>query len=124
MNNKHIWSIKGVTFGPWKIGDRISGDDVYAMTQRIHRNDSDFDEGDIGERIEQFNSYVLQYVNLSNIDVDEWDCNDDRVAQFAKMTPQKQPPIVLDGSTIIDGTHRCHAALVRGENAILAFVGS
>jgi hypothetical protein len=109
----------------FSIGQRVSSDLVYSVVQRIHRNDDDFVDGDIGERLEKFDEYEVKMLKISTIDLDEWDVQPDLVEEFANLSKETAFPIVYDivDKSIIDGIHRANAAHMRGETEIVALVG-
>ena len=41
------------------VGDVFSESDVYPYIQKLHRNEDDFYDGDIGERILLLNQYMI-----------------------------------------------------------------
>ena len=56
-----------------KIGDILSDDVIYQYVKSLHRNEEDFYDGDLEERIYQFSKYKLMEVNISKINIDEYD---------------------------------------------------
>ncbi len=107
----------------------VSADEVYDWVFRNHRDGKlgyhdDFEEGDIGDRIHRFKSYVLKELPLSTFNKDEFNWSEGDVEDFANLnTPF--PPVIYDPieKSIIDGTHRINAALLRGNKTIRAYVG-
>ena len=102
---------------------------IYALAKQIHRNYDDFGEGDLSDRIFWFDQYKLTNLPLSKIDLDEWDVDEDLVADHvAEIMKSKDtmPPIVFDPieNSIIDGTHRANAYAQLGYDTIPAYVGS
>jgi hypothetical protein len=102
------------------LGQKVSASDVCNYIFELH---DDEEETNIPERVYMYDvlGFVLKEVNLSDIDA-EWNRSEDRINEYAKMTTS-MPPVVLDDNlTVIDGTHRVHAAIQRGEKTIRAFV--
>lgn len=125
-----------------KIGDVLSESDIYNYVQELHRNEEDFYDGDLGERIGQFDKYVLTEVKIESIDIEEFELDEDYMNDYIDMykSSNNYPPIVLDGDlgvssgrwrngkyvnlyTIIDGNHRANALSKIGIKNIKAWVG-
>lgn len=110
-----------------KIGETVSEDVVYQYIQQIHRNYDDFIEGDISNRIENYSSYTLKNIPISNIDIDEFEVQDDLVNDYINhyIDTKKMIPIVVGSDfEIIDGIHRANAAYKLNLKNIDAFVGN
>jgi len=117
----------------WKgvnIGKVENEDIIYQYVQQLHRDNNDFIDGDLGERIEKYRRYQLREVNLSEVDLDEWDVDMDIVDDYIEMfqIDQDYPPIVLDNGypldySIIDGIHRANALSKMGIKKIKAWIG-
>lgn len=120
-----------------KIGDVLPEDIVYQYVQELHQDD-DFIDGDLGDRIERFSKYRLQKIELSYIDLDEFNLSEEIADEFAERYKETgyYPPIVLEYTCrckiacdceylyrIIDGNHRANGLKHIGETYILAFVG-
>jgi len=109
-----------------KIGQIFKESQIYTYIQKLHRNQDDFIDGDIGERIERYKQYKVQAVNIEDIDIKEFDLIDEYVEDYVKEFEKKKtyPPIVLANDyQIIDGTHRANALEELGHKKIVAFVG-
>lgn len=114
-----------------KIGDILDESDIYSYVERIHRNDDDFIDGDIGDRIEKFKKYQVALIPIDKIQTDEYELDDDNVENYIKKYKQlgTYPPIVLGyyesqfGYNIIDGNHRANALKNAGVKEIICFVG-
>jgi hypothetical protein len=114
-----------------KIGDVYSESDVYPYIQKLHRNEDDFYDGDIGERIERFPQYQVAEIFVDKINMDEYELDDDYFNDYVEKYKQigTYPPIVLGyydnrwGYDIIDGTHRANALKNAGLKSIVCFVG-
>lgn len=113
------------------IGTILSSDDVYSYCQKLHRNEEDFWDGDIGERIEKFSKYQVVEIPLDKIVTDEYDLDDDKVQEYVDKFKESSnyPPIVLGyydnrwGYDIIDGNHRANALKELGIVNVKCFVG-
>lgn len=102
---------------------------IQNLVKGIHRRLHDFEEGDLVDRIYWFSQYKLVELPISNIDLDEWDLDDDLVTDHvAEIMRSKHtmPPIVFDpiSKSIIDGTHRANAYHKLGMKTIPAYVGT
>ena len=117
-----------------KIGDILSDDIICQYVKSLHRNDEDFYEGDLEQRIYQFSKYKLMEVKISKINIDEYDLDKDYMRDYMieYKNTQDYPPIVLDGDTqwswgnnytIIDGTHRVNDLHRLKIDTIKAWVG-
>jgi hypothetical protein len=108
-----------------------SADAIARLVQDVHYAPEDLDDGDLGERIARFHTYVLQALPVSSIASGEWSPNgdawDDAVEAFAERLKagETPPPIIYDAvdRSIIDGTHRVAAAKLAGTKTIMAYVG-
>lgn len=106
-----------------KIGDILPESEIYSYIQKLHRNEEDFWEGNIGDRIESYTSYKAMEVSLDIISTDEYYLDDDSVEEYIEKYKKigTYPPIVLGhfdtnwGYNIIDGTHRANALKQLGE---------
>lgn len=113
------------------IDEVYSESDVYTYIQKLHRNEEDFYDGDIVERIEKFPKYIVADIPINKINMDEYQLDDDYVNDYVEMYKQMgtYPPIVLGyydnswGYDIIDGTHRANALRKLGIKSIISFVG-
>ena len=117
-----------------KVGQVLSESDIHNYIEQLHRNEEDFYDGNLGERISQFSKYKLMEINIDKINIDEWDLDIDYMKDYKKMFIETNdyPPIVLDGDTkysygnkftIIDGTHRVNALDRLKIKTVKAWVG-
>lgn len=114
-----------------EIGDIYSENDVYSYAQRIHRNEEDFYDGDLGERIESFPRYQVAEISIDKISIDEYELDDDYVDDYIEKYKEMDtyPPIILGyydnkwGYNIIDGNHRVNALHKMGIKSVICFVG-
>lgn len=116
------------------IGDVVPQDYIYNYVEYLHRNEEDFIDGDIGDRIGEFSKYKLMEISIDRINIDEYELDIDDMKEYKKIFKETNdyPPIILDGNTewsfrnnytIIDGNHRVNALHRLGEKTIKAWVG-
>jgi hypothetical protein len=109
-----------------KIGDKISEEYIYNYVQYLHDDyEGAFIDGDLGDRIEEFEIYKLTELSISQIDLDEFDINEDSVQEYKSIIKETgdYPPIVVDEDyRIIDGAHRA-VAVSELQDKIKAWVG-
>lgn len=106
--------------------NKISANDIYDLVHNIHHRLGDFDDGDISDRIYKYPYYVLKDVSLNNIELDEFDINDDMVEKYKLKIKngEKMPfPVLNSDYSIIDGTHRLNALNELGVTHQLCYVG-
>ena len=101
--------------------------EIEELVSSLHSRPEDLEDGDLLERINSCSSFSLELVSLSALDPEEWSFDFDLASEYSKQEGDF-PPIVLkdfgDGQySIIDGTHRINAALIRGDKNIKAYVG-
>ena len=99
---------------------------VLDMVQDIHGRPEDFDEGDLVHRINKFDTYEKTVMDISDLDLDEWQVDEDFVEELSKRIEKEgYHPIVYDPDegSIIDGTHRANALSLIGTTKIKAYVG-
>lgn len=127
-----------------KIGQVLDESDIYNYVEQLHRNEEDFTDGDIGQRIGQFSKYKLTEIPIDKINIDEYDLDIDYMKDYKKMFKETNnyPPIVLDDDTsgglttlvngkwvtlnnytIIDGNHRVNSLHRAGLKTVKAWVG-
>ena len=115
-----------------KVGDILSNDVVYMYVQYLTDNAGKYEEcfgdseADLGERLDQYDKYILKEIPIDKIDTEEWGFDMDDVQEYMKMysNTKEYPPIVVSKNySIIDGTHRANALKLCGLKKILAFVG-
>lgn len=113
------------------IGDVYDESDIYSYVQKLHRNDFDFWDGDIGERIEMFDKYKVALIQIDKIDTDTYELDEDYMDDYIEKYNRlgSYPPIILGyyddrwGYDIIDGNHRANALKEAGLKSIVCFVG-
>ena len=113
-----------------KIGDILTNDVVYMYTQYLtilaDKYDDLFIDGDLDERLDEYDNYILKEIDIDDLNLDEWDIYYDLIDHYQELYHENKnyPPIVIDENySIIDGTHRANAIKNIGYNKILAFVG-
>ena len=110
-----------------KIGDVLPEEDIYQYIQSIHDDyEGSFIDGDLGNRIEEFEEYELKTIPISEIDIDEFSLDTSKMKDYIKeyKNSNNYPPIVLnDEYGIIDGTHRVNALERIGLKEVKAWVG-
>jgi len=113
-----------------KVGDVLPESIIYQYVQYLHDDEDAFVNGDLGERIEEFNEYKLEKIEISNLEI-EFYLDTDKVSEYEKQyyKKMKYPPIVVrkygdNDYSIIDGSHRVEALKdIWGNKFILAWVG-
>lgn len=108
-----------------KVGDVLSEDIIFQYIEQLH-NEEDFIDGDIVDRIEEYEKYELQKIELDDIDLDEFQLDEELAEEFGEIYKKTDyyPPIVIDENhRIIDGNHRGDGLKMIGEKYVLAFVG-
>jgi len=102
-----------------------SANHVAGLVEEIHRRAEDFEEGDLQDRLYAFPLYRLTLIPIADIDLEEFETDEDLILSYAEKTGT-MPPIVFDPSSgsIIDGIHRTNAADRRGQQTILGYVGT
>ncbi len=106
----------------------INAGQVDAIVRKIHRDENDFVEGDITDRIYWFNNYVLGELEIGALDLYEYEIDEDLIEDYIdhiKDSPKTMPPIVYDpiNGSIIDGIHRANAYARLGKVTIPAYIG-
>jgi len=126
-----LWDIgifkKLITGDLPELGTTIKESEIYQYVETLHVNGDDFEDGDIGDRIEESESYVLKKVLLSDLDLEEWYFDEEVAEEYAAKYVETNyiPPIVVSAAgSIVDGTHRANSVRLAGKDYILAFVGS
>lgn len=116
-----------------KVEDILPEDIIYQYVEIMHRDHDDFVDGDLGDRIEEFEQFRLEKIKLERLPDNEWDV-DLALVNFYKQQHldsklKDYPPIVVKrykggDYSIIDGIHRTEALKdIKGKKYILAWVG-
>jgi len=114
-----------------KAAKTIPSYEIQSLVQSIHGKPEDFEEGDVIDRINTYDNYIKKDIPISNIDLEEFDVNEDiviEIIEHIKDSPSTFPPIVVhpkmgDWYSIIDGIHRANAYAKLGKTMIPAYVG-
>jgi hypothetical protein len=113
-----------------KVGDILDNDVIYQyvefLTDSADKYEESFVDGDLGERIDKYDKFILKLIPIDKINIDEFYLYQIDVDNYGIMYNKTKtyPPIVLEADfTIIDGTHRANALHNYGVKDILAFVG-
>jgi len=110
--------------------DTKTPDELVDDILSVHHEPDDFEEGDIVQRIEEYYSYTLKEINIKDLDLDEWDIDNELVDKIRKEIENNNgnyPPIIVSPApyfSIIDGTHRANAVNKLGYKKIKAYVGN
>jgi ParB-like chromosome segregation protein Spo0J len=94
-----------------------------------HHTPEDFSEGDIQERMDQFDYYHLVEINLNRLDREEFHVDDDLVEDYVEKIKnegvENMPPMLISNNDeIIDGIHRLNALLDCGYEKFPVYIGS
>ena len=103
----------------------MSSDDIVNWVMKHHYKPEDFDEGNLIQRIQEYDLYKLEMIPIEKIDPDEWYTDSEQVEDYEIEIKEKPdyPPIIVDKDyTIIDGTHRAKAIKNLGYKSIKAYV--
>lgn len=118
----------GKEFGDYEIGSVVPEQLVYELVRGIHYQEDDFDEGNLGDMIEEYENYELIEVNVSDLHDVFAMIDDYLVFEYSDMDISTMPPIVLghfdNGEyLILDGNHRITVLRNLGIETVKAFVG-
>lgn len=117
-----------------KLGDIVPKYEVMEMVSSFHESifgDEGYDDTDFDERIEKYDHFKYEMININKIDLDEYSLDEGKIEDFVEYYKQHNDyPIIVVGEdegfsdlTIIDGIHRANALERCGLNQIKAFVG-
>jgi len=113
-----------------KIGDILDNEDIYLFVEYLviqaDKFEDCFVDGDLGDRLEEYEKYKLKEIPIDKLNLNEWDLDDDYVEEYKNkyLENKDYPPIVVDRDYgIIDGLHRANALKKSGLEKIMAFVG-
>ena len=112
-----------------EIGKVLQPFEIVEYITSFHDMDS-YDDTDFYERCEEYEKFVLKMIDVSEIDLDEFMLDDDKVSEYVELyrETEKYPTIVVGSDpiyryTIIDGLHRANALSELGFKKIRAYVG-
>jgi len=101
--------------------------ELYIMCEDIHHTPEDFFDGDLAERIEEYSEYRLVEIDLTSIDLDEWDICEDTVEDYMEEIKDNLDslpiPLISADNSIIDGTHRLNALKQLGYKKAFVYQG-
>lgn len=126
------WKINWLKdFDALTIGQKVDSNDVYEYILAFHDRHEleDEDTEDILRRVDSAHHFEYQLIDISEIDTDRFDTEDDVIEEYEEtIIGDNYPPIVvLDeppyAYEIIDGAHRCKALMRKGIKKVKAFVG-
>lgn len=107
----------------------ISSQDLQFEVEHLHRNYDDIIEGDLLERIGNWDFWIKTTYNIANLDLDEWYVDEDLVEEYVEKMKNNlnYPPIIIDDKshervTIVDGIHRANALNQLGHSTVQAYV--
>lgn len=119
-----------------KVGDILSNEIIWHFVEYLvmygEKKDYDncFVDGDLGDRLDEYERYKLKEISIEELNLEEWDLHDFYVDIYKKkfLDNKEYPPIVVGKKeygtySIIDGLHRANALKQSGIEKILAFVG-
>lgn len=106
----------------------VSSWDVVQHVRNIHYAQSDFVEGNIRERIEEYGMYQLVEIPVSKLEEPCDYIDEELIAEYQEMPLETVPAIVVgfysDGDyQTIDGGHRITVAKAQGRETVMAYVG-
>lgn len=108
--------------------DLISYDQALQQIKSIHSKQRDFDDGDLVDRLSQFNAFEVRKLVIAELDADEFLVDEELVDQYvAKISAGEiSPPIIYDevNASMIDGIHRLNALKKSGALFIESWVGT
>jgi len=98
--------------------------------EKLHKNKEDFYEGDITNRIYNFEKYQVVEIPINKINMEGYEIDRDDVNEYIKKYKELEtyPPIILGyydwrwGYDIVDGNHRGKALKKIGLESIICFV--
>ena len=100
---------------------------IHSMVYDIHGKSEDWEEGDLYERLHEYEKYELKDIDINSIDLDEWSLDEDYVEGVAEKLKddnfQYDPIVISHHNSIIDGLHRANALKKLGFDKIKAYVG-
>lgn len=117
------------TFTVEQVGTIFSDWDVIQLVRKIHDREQDFYEGNITENIEFWEKYILQEVEVKDLENPyHYELDEYNIHEYKQMDLKTMPPIVLgyfddnESYLTIDGNHRVAVLQALGVEKVLAFV--
>lgn len=113
----------------YEIGKTFSCWDIVQFVRKIHDREQDFYEGNISENIQFWDNYILQEVDVKDLENhNNYDLDDYNIFIYKEMDLKTMPPIVLgyfddnESYLTVDGNHRVAVLRELGVEKVLAFV--
>jgi len=113
----------------YKLGQRFDQGFILEYVQELH-DIKGFDDTDLFERINSYSYYILEEIDIKDLESNEFDWDETVVDEYSKLTKDRDfyPTIVVGdlgnkNYTIIDGTHRLNSLKKLGYEKVKAFVG-
>lgn len=105
-------------------GTVLDADDVVAMIAEQNDRDDPW-EGPVPMHVLRYSRYRCAFVPIADCDLEGNSYDPELAVEYSRTPADRFPPIVFDpmDGEIVDGYHRIHAALIRGETVILSLVG-
>jgi len=107
----------------------VSSEYLASEVESFHHTHDDIIEGDLLQRIQQYEFWELVEYNINDLDLNEWTIDDDIVEKYINETKNNSsyPPVIIDNKsyeipTIVDGTHRLNSLNQLGYNIVKAYV--
>ena len=107
----------------------VSSEYLASEVESFHHTHDDIIDGDLLQRIQQYELWELVEYNIDDLDLEEWNINDDLVEEYINETKNNPnyPPVIIDNKsygtpTIVDGTHRLNALNQLGYKTVKAYI--
>lgn len=114
-----------------EIGSKVMPYEIGEYVSSFHNMD-DYDDSDLLDRINKYKYFKYEMIDLSKLDLDEFQLDDDKVEEYIKdFNETGDYPAIVVGLvsgdyTIIDGLHRANAIYEinnHTDTKVKAFVG-
>jgi len=105
--------------------DSIVDADAVVMMIADQNDREDPWEGPVPNHVLRFKRYRCALLPVADIELDGHGHDPDLAAAYSRTASCEFPPVVHDpvDRELIDGYHRVHACLLRGERTVLALIG-
>lgn len=109
---------------PVEPGDVLSADEVVAMIADQNDRDDPW-EGPVPAHVLRYGSYLCASFPIAGCDLYGHGYDPGLAEEYSHTSADRFPPVVIDpeDGSVIDGYHRIHAAMLRGETDVLSLVG-
>ncbi len=99
-------------------------DFVVELVDKLNGRDGEF-EGPLPHAIRRYGRHVLETVPPGELLAEGHSFAPGLATEYAAMDPATRPPCVYHRGTgeLLDGNHRCRAALLNGEDGVACYVG-